>query len=276
MTDTDSTIATEAQLAGLTAVDLRQVFRSGTYRGTTAGLAGGNLQCNLVVLPADYAEDFANFCRLNPVPCPLLARSEKGSPTFHDLGESIDLRFDLPSYFVHRQGEFSSEVSDLESLWNSEMCAFAIGCSFTFENALLEAGISVRHIEQGTTVPMYKTALQCQQSGPFHGAVVVSMRPIKRRDVDQVHEICSNFPQAHGAPIHFAHPGEIGINDIDRPDWGVAVQIEDDEVPVFWGCGVTTQVAVQNARPPVSFTHAPGAMLITDISERQAIHMKPM
>ena len=266
MTITDQTTDTQQKLAGLSAAQLRQVFRRGEYQGTTAGLAFGNLQCNLVVLPLKYAEDFANFCDKNAVPCPLLAQSETGSPYFDDLGQDIDIRFDLPSYYVYRHGKFSTVVSDLESLWDSEMCAFAIGCSFTFENALQDVGISLRHIEQGTTVPMFKTSLSCNKAGPFQGEVVVSMRPIKRHDVEKVYDVCSNFPQAHGRPIHFGNPDEIGIDDLDTPQWGSAVSIQEGEVPVFWGCGVTTQVAVQNASPPISFTHAPGAMLITDIT----------
>ena len=265
MNNSNQTTLSQEELSDLSAFELRQIFRSGEYQGTTAGLAGGNLQCNLVVLPIDYAEDFSKFCAANPVPCPLLSRSDLGSAIFNDLGESIDIRFDLPSYYVYREGKFSQIVSNLEELWNDEMCAFTIGCSFTFENVLQDIGISLRHIEQGTTVPMFKTSLKCKQAGPFYGEVVVSMRPIKRQDIEKVYDVCSDFPLAHGQPIHFGDPGEIGINKLDTPQWGVAVPIQADEVPVFWGCGVTTQVAVQNARPPVSFTHAPGAMLITDI-----------
>jgi len=263
---TDQTSHPQEKLIGLTAAELRQVFRSGTYQGTTAGLAGGNLQCNLVVLTSDYAEDFTEFCRVNPVPCPLLARSDIGRPSFSDMGQAIDIRFDLPAYYVYRDGKFSQIVSNLEEFWNDEMCAFAIGCSFTFENALQDIGISLRHIEHGTTVPMYRTSLMSRQAGPFYGEIVVSMRPIKRHDIEKVYDVCSRFPEAHGKPVHFGDPDEIGIRNLDTPQWGVAVPILADEVPVFWGCGVTTQVAIQNAQPPVSFTHAPGAMLITDIS----------
>ena len=266
MTSIDQTTLSQTKLTDLSAVELRKIFRSGAYDDTTAGLAGGNLQCNLVVLPSDYAEDFAAFCAANPVPCPLLARSEIGASRFDDLGQDIDIRFDLPAYYVYQQGKCSQLVSNLEELWTDKMCAFAIGCSFTFENALQDQGISLRHIEQGTTVPMFKTTLMCKQAGSFYGETVVSMRPIKRQDIKKVYDICSGFPQAHGQPIHHGDPGEIGIEDIGTPQWGTAVPILADEVPVFWGCGVTTQVAVQNARPPISFTHAPGAMLITDIS----------
>lgn len=247
---------------------LRAVLRENRYQGHTAGLGAGLLQCNLVVLPQAFAEDFQAFCDVNPVPCPLIARSKAGSLNFEGIDNEVDISRDLPSYRVFKNGTFTEEVSDVADLWQDDFVTFAIGCSFSFENALAAEGIPLRHIEENKTVPMYRTDLPLVSRGVFQGSMVVSMRPVARENIDTVKTICHRFPHAHGAPVHVGDPAEIGIQDLNKPSWGESVTIGADEDPVFWGCGVTSQVAVVSAKPPIAITHAPGAMLILDLPDR--------
>ncbi len=246
---------------------VRDIIRQNRYAGHTAGICDGLLQCNLVILPHHLATDFQSFCQENSVFCPLTGQSSVGEFGIEALGTDIDLRTDLPLYNIYKNGVFTDSVPDITSLWQNDFVAFAIGCSFTFERALLGARISMRHIEQNVTVPMYKTKLQTKQVGAFGGPAVVSMRPIKESDLQRVNDICKQYPHAHGAPIHSGDPADIGISNIDNPDWGAAVSIAENELPVFWGCGVTSQAAIANASPEICITHAPGAMLITQIDE---------
>ncbi|MEP2641584.1 putative hydro-lyase [Roseobacter sp.] len=258
---------THAQLAKMSVHSVRNALRANVYSGHTAGLCTGRLQCNLVILPAAEGADFQRFCAENPVFCPLTGVSERGQPSMPNLGTGIDLRSDLPMYFVYRKGQTVEQVLDINALWRDDFMAFAVGCSFTFEHALMRAGIEMRHITTGVTVPMFHTNIPTVQVGPFGGPAVVSMRPIPEHRIDDVKTICATFPHAHGAPIHIGDPADIGIADMHAPDWGAAVPIKDGEVPAFWGCGVTTQVALSHAEPDIAITHAPGAMLITDADE---------
>lgn len=246
---------------------VRQAIRQNHYSGHTAGLCDGLLQCNLVILPQSMAEDFYRFCEENAVFCPLLAKSKIGQYNIDSLGKGIDLRTDLPLYNVYEHGHLIDSTTNIIDLWQDDFVAFAIGCSFTFERALLSSGIAMRHIEQDVTVPMYKTNIKTKQFGAFGGQAVVSMRPIKESDIEKTKTICERYLHAHGPPIHVGTPEKIGIANIDKPEWGSAVTIKENEVPIFWGCGVTSQVAVTNAAPAVCITHAPGAMLITEIDE---------
>lgn len=260
----------DLQFDALTDQPLEQVraaIRSSRYAGHTAGLARGRLQCNLAILPRSVAGDFRIFCENNPKPCPLAAVSEPGSPRFPRLGADLDIRTDAPLYNIYRDGAPSGQSRDLSELWRDDFVSFAIGCSFTFENALLRAGIGMRHIEENVTVPMFRSNLETVPSEHFGGAMVVSMRPIPEAEVERVREICARYPLAHGAPVHVGDPAAIGIADAGRPDWGSGVTIRAGEVPVFWACGVTPQVAIMRAALPLCITHAPGAMLIADIDE---------
>lgn len=240
-------------------------IRSGSYTGPTSGLAPGNVQANLVILPRDLAHDFLRFAQANPKPCPVLAVSEAGSPAFPTLGEDLDIRTDLPLYRVWRNGEMVAEPTDVRDVWRDDLVSFAIGCSFSFEEALIEDGIEVRHIACGTNVPMYRTNIPTVSAGPFHGPLVVSMRPLKPRDAIRAVQITSRFPSVHGAPVHIGLPHMIGIADINKPDYGDAVPIGADELPVFWACGVTPQAVIAQVKPAFCITHAPGCMLITDL-----------
>tara|TARA_R110002124_G_scaffold26478_9_gene95197 strand:+ start:2404 stop:3186 length:783 start_codon:yes stop_codon:yes gene_type:complete len=248
--------------------ELRRKIRAGEHIGNTSGSAPGFVQCNIVILPASHAPDFLRFCQLNPKPCPLIAVGEAGDPTLPALGD-IDIRTDVPAYRVFRDGDLTEEVSNIRSLWRDDLVTFALGCSFSFEEALLADGLEVRNISQGRNVPMYRTNIDCVDSGPFTGNMVVSMRPYCAADAIRAIEICSHFPDVHGAPIHLGDPQLIGIADLSQPDYGEPVRIEDSELPVFWACGVTPQLALQAARLPLAITHSPGCMLVTDLRNSQ-------
>jgi uncharacterized protein YcsI (UPF0317 family) len=251
-----------------TGADVRLACRQGKLTRPTPGLALGFVQANLVIMPRDWAFDFLLFCQRNPKSCPLLDVTEPGDPEPRLVAPGADLRTDLPAYRVWRNGELVEEPQDVGRHWREDLVGFLIGCSFTFENALLAAGVPVRHIEQGVNVPMYRTNVPCKPAGRFSGPLVVSMRPLKPEQAVKATHICSHFPQAHGAPVHIGDPSAIGIRDVDHPDFGDAVEIRAGEVPVFWACGVTPQAAVMQARPPFAITHKPGHMFLTDLKDR--------
>lgn len=244
----------------------RQKIRENRFDGPTAGLARGFVQANLMILPADFAFDFLRYCQANPKPCPLLASSEPGNPVIASLGHDIDVRTDAPAYRVFRDGEPAEERNDITDLWRDDLVAFAIGCSFSFEEALMSEGIALRHVEQGRNVAMYKTSIDTTPAGRFAGKLVVSMRPLRPADAIRAIQICTRFPAVHGAPIHIGVPEQIGITSLESPDFGDTPSVRADELPVFWACGVTPQVAVMQARPPLAISHSPGCMLITDIA----------
>ncbi len=249
----------------MTPAQARAAIRAGRVMGSTAGLAPGALQANLVILPAEEAEDFARFCAANPRPCPLLARSAPGDPGLPALGADIDLRRDLPAYRVWRDGAVAETIADIVHLWRGDLVAFAVGCSFGFEAALIKAGIPLRHIDQGHNVSMYDSAIPLNPAGPFAGEMVVSMRPIPEDRVEQVRTICAAFPLCHGAPVHVGDPAAIGVTDLARVDYGDPTELRPGEVPVFWACGVTPQNAIRRSGVAFAVTHAPGGMLICDL-----------
>lgn len=259
----------ETKVPLATGLDVRLASRSGALDAPTAGLAPGFVQGNLAILPRDYAEDFLRFCQANPKPCPLLGVSEAGDPAIPVLGADLDIRTDIPRYRVWRDGEAIDEPRDIKSVWRDDLVSFVLGCSFSFEEALLQAGVPLRHIERGSNVPMYRTNIQTQRAGRFHGPLVVSMRPMKPADAIRAVQITTRLPAVHGAPVHLGYPEAIGIADIARPDYGDAVPVERGELPVFWACGVTPQAAIAAARVPFAITHAPGYMLATDLKNAQ-------
>ncbi|GAB5414915.1 MAG: putative hydro-lyase [Congregibacter sp.] len=249
----------------LSPAELRNEIRSGNFLQNTSGMAPGYVQCNLVVLPESWAADFLRFCQANPKPCPLLGVSSKpGDTGIAKLG-GFDLRDDISGYRVFRHGKLSEETSSIREIWSDDFVSFALGCSFSFEEALIGAGLDVRNVSEGVNVPMYRTNIACESAGPFTGNMVVSMRPFAAADAIRAIQICSRFPAVHGAPIHLGDPSIIGIDDIDQPDFGDAVTLKENELPVFWACGVTPQVALEQAAPPLAITHSPGCMLVTDM-----------
>ena len=254
-------------LRNATGADVRAACRAGSLNGPTPGLALGYVQANLVILPKDWAFDFLLFCQRNPKPCPLLDVTEPGCSEPKFAAPGADLRTDLPAYRVWRNGELVEEPTDITAHWRDDLVSFVIGCSFTFENALLAANVPVRHIEQGVNVPMYRTNIACRPAGVFRGPMVVSMRPLTPAQTVTATRICARFPRAHGTPVHFGDPAAIGIRDVGRPDFGDAVEVRPGEVPVFWACGVTPQAVAMEVRPPLMLTHAPGHMLVTDLRD---------
>ena len=245
--------------------EIRRGIRAGRYRSHTAGLAPGYVQGNVCILPREYAADFRAFCERNPKPCPLLAVARPGDPRLPELGEDLDIRTDVPRYRVFRDGRLEGEVDDLEALWRDDLVAFVIGCSFSFEEALTREGLRLRYVEEGRNVPMYRTSLETTPAGPFRGKLVVSMRPFKRADVARAVEITARYPRVHGSPVHLGEPHLIGIEDLENPWAGDATEVREDEVPVFWACGITPQSVVLDAKPSLCITHAPGHMLVTDL-----------
>lgn len=250
-----------------TAAEIRQRARRGEWTRPTPGLAPGYVQANLVIVPRELAFDFLLFCQRNPKPCPLLDVTEPGDPEPRHAAPGADLRTDLPRYCVYRHGELVAEPTEVLELWRDDLVSFLLGCSFTFENALLQAGVPVRHLEVGCNVPMYRTNIPCRPAGIFRGPLVVSMRPLTPAQVVVATRVCARFPLAHGPPIHFGSPEALGIRDLDKPDYGDPVPLRPGETPVFWACGVTPQAVAREVRPPLLITHKPGHMFLTDLRD---------
>jgi uncharacterized protein YcsI (UPF0317 family) len=245
--------------------EIRQDIRNGKLEGITAGLGQNYVQANLAVLPRDQAYDFLLFCQRNPRPCPLLEVTDVGSPEPVGVAPGADLRTDIPRYRIYKHGELADEVTDATPYWRDDLVAFLLGCSFTFEWALLDAGIRLWHVEHGKNVAMWRTSTQCRPAGAFHGPMVVSMRPIATAQLAKAVTASARFPGAHGAPVHVGDPDAIGIADITRPDWGDPQEFGRGDVPVFWACGVTPQAVALASKPPFMITHSPGHMFITDL-----------
>ncbi|PKB73129.1 MAG: DUF1445 domain-containing protein [SAR202 cluster bacterium Io17-Chloro-G7] len=244
--------------------EVRQLIRTGHWRGVTSGVAAGHVQANLAILPKDLAFDFLLFCQRNPKPCPLLEVIEAGSTEPIITAPGADIRTDVPAYRIYENGEFTGETESLVDYWRDDLVSFLLGCSFSFETAMVDAGIALRHQDLGLNVAMYITNIPTTPAGVFSGPMVVSMRPIKRDKIVRAVQVTSRFPATHGAPIHIGMPEAIGILDLDRPDFGDRVDILPDEEPVFWACGVTPQAVALNCKPPLMFAHGPGKMFITD------------
>jgi len=247
--------------------EVRRQAASGELTGPTPGLALGYVQANLVVVPRELAFDFLLFCQRNPKPCPLLDVTEPGSAEPRLVAPGADFRTDVARYCIYQHGELVDEPTDLHRWWRDDLVGFLIGCSFTFESALLQAGLPVRHIECGCNVPMYRTGIPCRPAGVFHGPMVVSMRPMTPAQAVRATQICSRFPRAHGAPVHFGDPAAIGIRELGRPDFGDPVELQPGEIPIFWACGVTPQAVAMEAKPPLLITHKPGHMFVTDLRD---------
>jgi len=251
-------------LEALSPRELRLMFRSGKIVRPTTGLAHGYAQANLLVLPQAAAFDFLMFCTLNPKPCPVLEVGRPGDPHSYRFAPGADIRYDLPLYRVY-EGCKWNEVTEISSLWEHDSTFFLLGCSFSFEEALVQAGIPIRNVEQRRNCPMYITNIDCTPAGRFKGKLVVSMRPIPAQLVARAVEVTARFPRAHGSPIHIGEPESIGIPDLTKPDFGDPLDWVKGDVPVFWACGVTSQLAATQAGLPVVIAHAPGHLLIGDI-----------
>lgn len=268
-------VQTLRNMRDLSPAEVRRLIRAGQFTSDTTGLAMGYIQGNLAILPEQYALDFATFCQRNPKPCPLIAVSEAGATGLPTLAHDFDLRSDVSKYRVFKNGEFVEAVTDITEYWRDDFVAFVLGCSYSFEEALVTAGLPLRHLELGRAVPAYETNIATTKSGPFEGGMVCSMRPFKPADAIRAVEVTSRFPLTHGSPVHFGDPAAIGIADIMKPEYGDSPVIEEGEVPVFWACGITPQVVVTKAKPEICITHFPAHMLITDLPSKGSAEALP-
>ena len=249
----------------MTPFELRELAARGEFASPTAGYCEGYVQANLVALPEKYAQDFEAFCRKNPKPCPLLEVVGPGTALTSRLADGTDLRKTIPRYRVWRDGRVQQETQDVTALYQEDLVFFLLGCSFSFESALMQAGIGLRHVEEQCNVSMYNTNIELESVGVFTGNMVVSMRPIQYHRVIDACLITAHYPEVHGAPVHVGYPHLIGIADLQSPDYGDSVSIHPDEIPVFWACGVTPQNVLVHARLPFAITHAPGHMFVGDL-----------
>jgi len=265
----------QTDMGRLTGREARTLIRQGRWRGPTVSLARGWVQTNLVVLPGSLAAEFERYCQLNPQACPLLEATATGSPEPTRVAPGADLRTDVPRYCVYRDGALVGEAENLLDEWRDDLVGFLLGCSFTFEPAMVRAGIPMRHLEIGGTAPMYRTNRPTVPAGPFAGPLVVTMRPISADMVDLAIEVTGRFSRAHGAPVHVGDPAALGIADLDRPDWAAPVPLQPGDVPVFWACGVTPQTAIEAARVPFMATHKPAHMFITDLRDEDLLDREP-
>lgn len=253
-----------SEYANSTPFQARQMIRERKIKCPTSGISKGFIQANMAILPKKDAYDFLLFCQRNPKPCPLLEVLDAGSYTPKFIAQDADIRVDIPLYRIYKNGVLVGEVEDIKELWKDDFVTFLIGCSFSFENAMINKGIEVRHISDCHNVPMYMTNIKCNSAGIFNGNMVVSMRPIKFKDAVATVSTTARFPSVHGAPVHIGDPNFIGIEDINRPDFGDASTINSDEIPIFWACGVTPQSIALSSRPEIMITHSPGYMFIAD------------
>ena len=248
---------------------IREIIRRGEWTKPTRGMAFGYTQANLAILPRSEAYDFLVFCQRNPKPCPVLEVTEAGDPEPRIMAPGADIRTDLPRYRVFRHGELTDEVTDIKDIWRDDFVAFLLGCSLTFESALLANDVPIRQIEERRGPTIFKTSIPCRPAGKFRGPMVVSMRPMPTDKVIRAIQVTSRFPSTHGAPVHVGDPSQIGIEDVYKPDWGVGVTIKPGEVPVFWACGVTPQAVALEAKVEIMITHSPGCMFVTDLRNEQ-------
>lgn len=264
------------ELAHADPATVRASIRRGDWERPTTGLCLGYLQANMAILPSDLALDFLAFCQRNPRPMPLIEMLAAGDPVPHAVAPGADVRTDLPRYRVYRHGEMAAEPVDIRELWRDDLVTFLLGCSFTAEAKLLEAGVRLRHMELRQSVPMFKTSIAAEPVGPFHGPMVVSMRPIRSDQLELACRVTADYPLAHGGPIHTGDPTEIGVADVMNPDWGDPIEVLDNEVAAFWACGVTPQAVIMAARPDFAITHAPGHMFITDVRDGEIWRREPV
>jgi len=246
--------------------ELRQLIRNREWTSPTSGAAKGYLQANLVMLPREEAFNFLLFCVRNPKPCPILDVLEPGQ-TEPTIAPGADLRTDLPRYCIFETGQLKEEVEDVSAVFNENMVCFLLGCSFSFENAMLAAGLPIRNLEENKNVSMYITRIPCQPAGPFSSSLVVTMRPMTPEQAIRAVQVTTRFHLTHGAPVHIGSPEAIGIKDLNRPQFGDPVTMRDGEIPVFWACGVTSQLAATSASLPLVITHAPGHMFVSDLRD---------
>lgn len=252
--------------------ELRRLSAAGEFHKPTAGYCDGYVQANLLAVPNDYADAFEQFCRKNPKPCPLLEKVGPGDHFTSHLSRGANVLNAIPRYLLWEHGQIINEVADISEHYRNDLVFFLLGCSFSFEEALVKSGIALRHLEQKKNVAMFNTTLALQSSGPFSGNMVVSMRPIHRSLVAQACAITAHYPKVHGEPVHVGYPELIGIDDLAKPDYGEPVEIKNDEIPVFWACGVTPQNVLTQSKVFFAITHSPGYMFVSDRKNTEYFH----
>jgi uncharacterized protein YcsI (UPF0317 family) len=255
------------KLRNLPPREVRQLIREGKWRGVTALVSAGYAQANLAILPKNLAFEFLLFCQRNPKPCPVLEVTEPGNPILSQIAKGADIRTDIPKYRIYQKGKYIAEVENIKDYWRDDLVAFLIGCSYTFEAAMVRANIPLRHVEDNRNVSVYITNIPCVSAGIFSGPMVVSMRPIPEKSVVRAIQVTSRFPATHGAPIHVGDPQKIGVQDLQKVDWGDP--LEKDDVPVFWACGVTPQAVAMASKPEIMITHSAGHMFLSDIRDEE-------
>ena len=250
--------------------EVRRVIREGNWTGYTANLVPKYTQTNVVILPKAYAFDFLRFCMRNPKPCPLLEVTDVGDPEPKLTTPGADLRTDVPRYRIFKRGKLVEEVTDITNHWKDDFVGFLLGCSFTLEGAMVDAGLPVRGLESDTpTFTAFVTSIECVPAGIFHGPMVVTMRPMEPAQAVQAVQVTSRYPRVHGAPVHMGDPSQIGIKDLQKPDFGDPVDVRPGELPLFWGCGITPQAVALASGVDLMITHAPGSMFITDLHREE-------
>ncbi|MET3927404.1 DUF1445 domain-containing protein [Devosia sp. 2618] len=245
--------------------ELRTLMRRGVMRDRTGSLAAGFQQANIAILPMQWAENFQAYVEANHAACPLLAIGAPGDPSLPSLGSNIDIRFDLPRYRVLQGGVVTNDPFDVGDVWRADMVTFALGCSLGFEAVVIGAGAALRCHAPGQTCSAFVSAIETVEVGPFRGPLVVTMRAVRREDVDLVAAITAMHPETHGGPVHVGDPAAIGV-DLSNPIEGIGLtDLREGEVAMFWPCGVTSHYALAKAAPPIAITHFPGHMLVTDL-----------
>ena len=255
-------------LSQLTPQQCRALIRNNKYNGPTAGLAAGYLQANLVILPSQIADDFEKFSKLNPKPCPILEILEAGQTQLKKISTAM-VTTDFPAYRIFNYKKITEDIHDITTYWQDNLVSFLIGCSYTTDHLLQQHNIILKHAQHNTTVPIYITNQNTQPTQYFSGPLAVSMRSIKRDQVEQAIAITHNYPLAHGEPVHCGDPAKLGIADITQPAYGTFYPIESDEIPVFWACGITPQLCAQLNKINLMITHKPGHMLLCDIKNKE-------
>jgi len=244
---------------------VRAAIRTGRFRGYTNGLVPGHVQGNLMIVPAAHADAFEAYCRLNPQALPLLGRSEPGAPQLPAIAADLDLRTDVGGYTVFRDGIAVATPTHILDVWRDDLVAFVLGCSFSFEPLLQRQGVRLRHLDEGNVSAMYVTQLPTRPAGPFAGPLVVSMRALRAADAIRAITLSARYPQFH-APVHLGAPQLIGIHDLAASYGGHGLTtLQPDELPVFWACGATAQLAAREARLPLCITHHQAHMVLTDL-----------
>ena len=251
-----------------TGSEARLLIREGRLERPTSGVAPHHVQANVAILPRDVAFEFLLFCQRNPKPCPVIEVIEAGQVEASLTAPGSDIRTDVSLYKVFKNGELVDEPANLQAHWRDDLVTFLLGCSFSFEYALMANGIDLPYFGSDRNVPMFVTNIETKPAGPFSGPMVVSQRWVPRDKVVRAVQATSRFPDTHGAPVHIGDPSAIGISDITKPDLGdVWEQGSADEVPVFWACGVTPQAVAMESKPELMITHSPGHMFITDLKD---------